>query len=70
MFSPCSDVLPNIIGRAKNHPMLFIYRVILRIQTRNFFLLRSIKNNAGQVSKALHPTIRKEFTDMPFISTN
>lgn len=70
VFSLCSDVFPNIIGRAKNHPMLFTYRVILCIQACNFFLLRSIKNNAGHVSKALHSRIWKDFTDMPFISTN
>ena len=70
MFSLCSDVLPNIIGRASNHLTLFIYRVILCIQAYNFFLLRSIKNNTGHFSKALHPRIWKDFTDMPFISTN
>ena len=70
MFSLCSDVLPNIIGRAKNHLMLFIYRVILCTQAYNFFLLRNIKKNAGHVSKALYPKIWQDFIDMPFISTN
>lgn len=36
MFKLCSDVLPNIIGRAKNHLMLFIYRVILCTQHTTF----------------------------------
>ena len=70
MFSFCSDVLPNIIDRAKNHLVLFIYRIILCTQAYNFFLLRSFKNNAGHVSKALHPRIWKGFTDMTFSSTN
>ena len=70
MFSLCSDVLPNIIGRAKNHLMLFIYRVILCTQAYNFSLLRSIKNNAGHVSKALYSRIWRDFTAMPFISSN
>ena len=51
MLSLCSDVLPNIIGRAKNHLMLFIYRIILCTQAYNCFLLRSIKNNAGMFLK-------------------
>ena len=51
----CSDVLPNIIGRAKNNLMLFLYRFILCTHTYSFLLLRSIKNNVGYVSKTLHP---------------
>ena len=33
VFTLCSDVLPNIIGKAKNHLTLFIYRVTLCTQT-------------------------------------
>ena len=58
-FSLCSDVLPNIISRAKNHLMLFIYRVILCTQAYNFFLLRSIKNNAGMFLKLAFKDVKE-----------
>ena len=50
-FSLWSDGVPNILGRAKNNLMLFIYRIILCTHTYNFLLLRSIKNNVGMFLK-------------------
>ena len=37
LFGLCSDVLPNIISRAKNNLMIFTYSVILCTQAYNFF---------------------------------
>ena len=70
-FSLCSDVLPNIISRAKNHLMLFIYRVILCTQAYNFFLLRSIKNNAGMFLKLCIQGCERTLQTYPlFLLTN
>ena len=71
MFNLCSDALPNIIGRAKNHPVLFIYRVILCTQAYNFFLLRSIKNNAGMFLKLCIQGCERTLQTYPlFLLTN
>ena len=71
MLSLCSDMLPNIISRAKNHLMLFIYRVILCTQAYNFFLFETLKRMQGMFLKLCIQGYERTLQTCPlFLLTN
>ena len=67
MLSFCSDVLPNIICRAKNHLILFIYRIILCTQAYKFFSIKKLWNNVGHVSKAFFQGYERTLQTCPLV---
>ena len=72
MLSLCSDMLPNIISRAKNHLMLFLYRFILCFDGTHLWNghVRLVSRNKGHVCKVLSYPWIQSFRNMPCILFN